>query len=115
MAAELRSALFLALVLLVSPPLSHGFKAGEFKTCDQAHFCKRNRNRASGDTKIALQSGGLSGLVYKGVLVNKEKNTQLYLQVTRLLLFTPALRCRLYSGSLVGNASFLAVRSSAGA
>lgn len=56
------------LLLLGGTSLCAAFKAHEFKTCEQAHFCKRNRHRAAGSSTLALTSGALQGGRFVGTL-----------------------------------------------
>ncbi|GJP77199.1 hypothetical protein CLOP_g7625 [Closterium sp. NIES-67] len=81
-------ALALAALLLLGaqPQLAAGFKAHEFKTCDKAHFCKRNRNREPGTSTLVLRSGEInpSGK-FVGIIRNKapgKGKVALFLEIT---------------------------------
>eukprot|EP00897_Mesotaenium_endlicherianum_P006689 jgi/Mesen1/6048/ME000308S05242 len=62
---------------------SYAFKAHEFKTCDQAHFCKRNRDRAPNNSSYVIKSGSLSDGIYTGVIQNTaEEGVEFSIQIS---------------------------------
>lgn len=58
-------------LFLYAPFLSvSAFKAHEFKKCSEAHFCKRNRDRAEGISPYYIAEGSLKDGKYTGIILN---------------------------------------------
>ncbi|CAG9463759.1 unnamed protein product [Pedinophyceae sp. YPF-701] len=74
------AAILCALGLLAA--IGAAFKADEFKTCAQAHFCKRNRGKFGIDHFVVQPSTvSVSGNVVTGKVFNKKDNVQLPLTI----------------------------------
>jgi alpha 1,3-glucosidase len=76
MGGKLASPLFVAvgILLLLSCGCTSAFKAEEFRKCQEASFCRRNRNKEAGSSNFALQ-GKLQqakGGGFSGILINKD-------------------------------------------
>ncbi|GBG76832.1 hypothetical protein CBR_g23048 [Chara braunii] len=66
--------MFRALCLWVLFVVANGFKSEEFRNCDKASFCRRNRFRPEGNSTIVLRSGVVNGGVYVGTVEDTVDN-----------------------------------------